>query len=134
MKVTREADYAAQTIYHLSNIDPDQQASTKSIAETRKIPISFLAKIIKKLAIAGLINTARGSRGGVSLARRPSDISVLDVVEAIDGPVVFHDCEADPQDCSTQEDCSLHPFWCETQEMLVQRMRNATFDQFGQDR
>jgi len=131
MKVTREADYATQTIYHLSNMDSDQQASTKSIADTRDIPISFLAKIIKKLAIAGLINTARGSRGGVSLARQPSEISILDVVEAIDGPVMLHDCDADPEDCTFREDCSLHHFWCETQGLLVDRMRNATFDKFG---
>ena len=131
MRITRQAEYATRTIYHLSRMDPHQRATTRSIAQAQNIPSSFLSKIIRTLSVAGLINTSRGAQGGVSLARPPSNISVMDVVEAIDGPIVFHDCDEDPENCEFSEHCPLHPFWCETQAMLVDRLQNATFDQFG---
>ena len=61
-----------------------------------KIPPSFLAKIISQLSIAGLLHTSRGARGGVTLARAPGEISMLDVVEAIDGPILLNECVGDP--------------------------------------
>ena len=133
MRISREADYATRIIYHLSHLGPHQRATAKSIAKTQKIPLSFLAKIIKRLALAGLINIYRGAQGGSSLARQPSDISVRDVVEAIEGPIVMHECDADLEDCEFSEDCPLHPFWCEAQALLVDQLQNTTFDQFGLD-
>ena len=70
-------------------LEPAQRAATSQIAEVQRIPPSFLAKIISQLSIAGLIHTSRGARGGVSLARPPEAISVLEVVEAIDGPLML---------------------------------------------
>jgi Rrf2 family protein len=128
MRITRQADYATRTIYYLSRLGPHQRVTTKTIAENLKIPSSFLSKTIPRLKVAGLMHTTRGARGGVSLARPPSNISVLDVVEAIDGPIVLHDCDLAP------EDCPLHPFWGETQTLLVDQLQNATFDQFGPER
>ncbi len=134
MRITRQTDYATRTMFYLTRLGPHQRASTKSIAKAQKIPLAFLPKIISRLVVAGLLNTSRGSRGGVSLARHPSNISVLDVIEAIDGPIVLHDCDADPEDCEFSEDCPLNPFWCDTQALLVDRLQNATFDQFGPER
>ncbi len=93
-----------------------------------EIPPSFLAKIISQLSIAGLIHTSRGARGGVSLARKPGDVSLLDVVEAIDGPITLNDCTEDPDICTFGDNCPLHEVWCETQAELVRRLQGATFD------
>lgn len=133
MRITRQADYATRTIYYLARLGPHQIASTKSIAKAQKIPSTFLAKIISRLAVAGLIHTVRGSRGGVSLARHPSNISLLEVVEAIEGPLLVNECVIDANDCEYSEECPLRPVWSEIQAMLVNRMQNATFDQFGPD-
>ena len=62
-------------------------ATASQIAEEQQIPPSFLAKIVSQLSVAGLLQTSRGARGGVSLARTPEEISFLEVVEAIDGPM-----------------------------------------------
>lgn len=131
MRITRQADYATRTIYYLANLEPDQRASTQSIAHAHKIPSSFLSKIISRLSVAGLIRTTRGFRGGVSLAHPPSKISLLDVLEAIDGPIVVNDCIETNDDCEYNEECPLGPFWCDTQEMLVGWLKQATFDKFG---
>ncbi len=128
MQITRQADYALRAMLYLARLEPNQRAATSQIAEKKEIPPSFLAKIISQLSIAGLINTSRGARGGVSLARKPEDISLLDVVEAIDGPIMLNECTHDSDACSFGDSCPIHEVWCETQEELVRRLKEATFD------
>lgn len=128
MQITRQADYALRAMLYLARLEPNQRAATSQIAEAQEIPPSFLAKIISQLSIAGLIHTSRGARGGVSLARKPEDVSLLDVVEAIDGPISLNECTQDPSVCAFGESCPIHDVWCETQAELVQRLKESTFD------
>jgi Rrf2 family protein len=127
MQITRQADYAIRAMLFLSSLKPGERASTSQIAETKKIPSSFLAKIISQLSIAGLIHTSRGARGGVSLARDPGDVSILDVVEAIDGPIQLNDCTLDPHQCTFGDECPIRPLWCDTQSELVEKLRSTSF-------
>ncbi len=96
MQITRQADYAIRAVRYLAKQGPNQRAATSTVAQEMKIPPSFLAKIISQLSIAGLLHTSRGARGGVTLARDAKDISLLDVVEAIDGPILLNECVGDP--------------------------------------
>lgn len=130
MQITRQADYAIRAILFLARQEPNQRAATKQIAETQKIPPSFLAKIISQLSIAGLIHTSRGARGGVLLARPAQQISLLEVVEAIDGPISLNDCTISTEACQMSGDCPLHEIWHEAQAELVTRLRGTTFDKF----
>ena len=130
MQITRQADYALRAMIYLAKLDPTQRAATSQIAEEQRIPPSFLAKIISQLSIAGLIHTSRGARGGVSMARSPEEVSVLEVVEAIDGPISLNDCTGDPSACPFGEDCPLRPLWCETQAELIDRLRKTNFARF----
>jgi Rrf2 family protein len=130
MQITRQADYALRAMIYLAKLDPTQRAATSQIAEEQRIPPSFLAKIISQLSIAGLIHTSRGARGGVSMARSPEEVSVLEVVEAIDGPISLNDCTGDPSDCPFGEDCPLRPLWCETQAELIDRLHKTNFARF----
>ena len=127
MQITRQADYALRAMIYLTQKDPDERASTSRIAEVKKIPPSFLAKIISQLAIAGLIHTSRGARGGVSLARPPEDISILEVIEAIDGPIQLNQCTSDPNVCAFGEFCPIHDVLCATQASLVEKLRTTNF-------
>jgi Rrf2 family protein len=127
MQITRQADYALRAMIYLARLEPNQRAATSHIAEEQRIPPSFLAKIISQLSIAGLVHTSRGARGGVSMARTPGEISILEVVEAIDGPIALNECTEDPSACPFGEDCPLRPLWCDTQAELVDRLRKTTF-------
>ena len=129
MQITRQADYALRAMLYLAKLEANQRAATSQIAKAQEIPPSFLAKIISQLSIAGLIHTSRGAHGGVSLARKPEDISLLDVVEAIDGPIALNECTLDPSVCVFGEHCPIHEIWVETQNDLVNKLRNKTFDQ-----
>ncbi len=126
MQITRQADYAVRAVLHLARTG-DQRTPTSSIAEEQKIPPSFLAKIISQLSIAGLLHTSRGARGGVTLARAPRDITLLEVIEAIDGPIQLNECVGDNGTCAFDDDCPLRPVWCDAQEELVKRLKGTNF-------
>jgi Rrf2 family protein len=128
MQITRQADYAIRAVRYLSKQGSDKRVATSTVAREMKIPPSFLAKIISQLSIAGLLHTSRGARGGVSLAHEPKDISVLDVVEAIDGPILLNECVGTNKPCSFEDDCLVHPIWLEVQESLVSKLRATRFD------
>ncbi|RME06396.1 MAG: Rrf2 family transcriptional regulator [Anaerolineae bacterium] len=132
MQITRQADYAVRAVYYLARLGMNKRAATSRIAEDQHIPPSFLAKIISQLSIAGLLHTSRGARGGVALARQPHEISLLDVVEAIDGPIRLNECVTEDGLCTFEKNCPMRPVWCDAQTELVERLKNTTFDQFIQ--
>jgi Rrf2 family protein len=127
MQITRQADYAVRAMIYLTEIGTDRRAATSQIAEEKQIPPSFLAKIVSQLSVAGLLQTSRGARGGVSLAKAPEHITLLDVVEAIDGPILLNECVGDGTACSFNESCPMKPVWCDAQRQLVNNLRQTTF-------
>jgi Rrf2 family protein len=128
MQITRQADYAVRAVLYLARLGPDHRAATSAIAKDQSIPPSFLAKIVSQLSVAGLLQTSRGARGGVSLARPAEEISLLEVVEAIDGPILLNECVANNGNCEFRDSCPMRPIWVETQANLVGRLNAATFD------
>ena len=131
MQITRQADYALRAVVFLSRLEENEKAATGIIAKEQKIPPSFLAKIISQLSIAGLIHTSRGARGGVSLARPSDDISVLDVIEAIDGPIFLNECTEKSANCPFLESCPLMKMWCEARTALVDKLSSAKFSLYN---
>lgn len=127
MQITRQADYAVRAVYYLTKLGSDSRAATSQIADEQHIPPSFLAKIISQLSVAGLLHTSRGARGGVSLARDPEEISLLDVVEAIDGPILLNECVAGDGTCTFSEDCPMRPIWCDAQQHLIGKLKGTNF-------
>lgn len=129
MQITRQADYAVRAVLYLANLGTNERAATSTVAEDQRIPPSFLAKIISQLSIAGLLHTSRGARGGVTLARDPQDITLLEVVEAIDGPIQLNECVGEENDCSFESGCPLRAVWSDAQNELVTRLKKTNFAQ-----
>jgi Rrf2 family protein len=130
MQITRQADYAVRAMVYLAQLGPEKRAATSQIAQEKQIPPSFLAKIVSQLSVAQLVTTSRGARGGVSLAKSADEISLLDVVEAIDGPILLNECVGENSDCAFGDSCVMKPVWCDAQQELVSRLRQTNFGQF----
>jgi Rrf2 family protein len=128
MQITRQADYATRAILYLARVGKGERIATSQVAKEQKIPPSFLAKIISQLSIAGLLHTSRGARGGITLARDPEQITLLEVIEAIDGPIQLNMC-VERGGCVYEENCPLQPVWCDAQGELVTRLRSTNFGQ-----
>ena len=127
MQITRQADYAVRAVLYLAGLKNGRRAPTSEIAREQRIPPSFLAKIVSQLSVAGVVQTSRGARGGVALARSPHDISLLEVIEAIDGPIMLNECVDDPSVCFFGEDCPVQGVWCDAQANLVHKLRSTDF-------
>jgi Rrf2 family iron-sulfur cluster assembly transcriptional regulator len=87
-----------------------------------------LAKIISQLSMSGLVSTYRGSGGGVSLGRPASEISLLHVIEALDGPVRLNRCAIEPDACPRNGHCPVHHIWAKAQNDLTDLLSSTTFD------
>lgn len=131
MQITRQADYALRTVLYLAGKPPEHRAATSVIAREKQIPTSFLAKIISQLSIAGLINTTRGAHGGVCLARPANSISVLEIIEAIDGPIRINECTTNPSICPFTEECLMYDLWCDVRDELVNKLSETKLSQMA---
>lgn len=131
MQITRQADYAVRAMLYLAGQQSNSLVPTAQIAKQQHIPQTFLAKIMAQLSAAGLVHSSRGAHGGVRLAQPPAEVSLLDVVEAIDGPMVLNECVADPSACPLGPNCAAHQIWCQAQAELVQRLHRTSFAQLA---
>lgn len=127
MYLSRKADYGLRLVYELAQVYPHERLSTHEVAKRQCIPEPFLAKIAADLARRGLLLTQRGSGGGVVLARDPSEITFLEVIEALDGPIVFAPCEDRPTLCCWAGQCAIEQVLSGARERLVEYLSQVTF-------
>jgi Rrf2 family protein len=128
MLVTRKTDYAIRCILYLAR-DDDQVANVTEVSRNMHIPKTFLAKIFQRLVKAGLVESIRGMNGGFRLAKKPADISLLDIMAAIQGPVGINVCAVNSKKCRRSSTCSVHPVWVELRKEVDRRLREQTIAQ-----
>jgi Rrf2 family iron-sulfur cluster assembly transcriptional regulator len=107
MQITRAGEYGVQGLMHLARRNPGQRIMLDEVSREEHIPKSFLAKIFQHLAKAGIVRSIRGSGGGFALARNPSEISILEIIEAVEGKILFQRCRMDKPDCEHAGGCAL---------------------------
>jgi Rrf2 family protein len=131
MKITREASYAIQAMIYLAGHPLDRRVPTANISEAEDMPLPFLTKVISRLATAGLVITSRGMGGGVSLTRPPEEISLLQVIEATDGPIMLNPCLRHPGMCECEPYCAAHDVWADIQANFVQDLDAVTMKELA---
>ncbi|MGA2751497.1 MAG: Rrf2 family transcriptional regulator [Verrucomicrobiota bacterium] len=107
MQITRAGEYGVLGLIHLAQRQPGQRTMIDEVSRQARVPKSFLAKIFQHLAKAGLVRSLRGSGGGFALARNAADISVLEIIEAVEGKIVFQRCKLNKPDCEHVGGCAL---------------------------
>ena len=125
MLVTRETDYAVRTVLYLAR-DGSRLASVTEIAHAMHIPKSFLAKLLQRLVRSHILMSMRGVNGGFQLAQKPSDITLLSIMEAVQGPAGINVCAIDSKRCKLSSSCSVHPVWVEIRKEVERRLKRAT--------
>ena len=133
MEISRRTDYGVRVILDLATRPDNERTSTQDIAQRQNIPGPFLAKIISQLALSGLVTTYRGAGGGVSLASPASEISLLHVIEALDGPVKLNRCVIEPSACPRDTHCPVHHVWAKAQTELTTLLSGPTFDELAKE-
>lgn len=128
MQLTRSADYAVRAMLDIAaqTDNEDDRVRTHMVAQRQDIPPALLAKLVPLLVRAGLLDSQRGARGGLSLARPASEISMLEIVEAIEGPIAVNRCTATPVQCDKVDRCVVHPVWQQAQDYLVHLLKTTS--------
>jgi len=101
----------------------------KEIAKKEDISLKYLEQVIIPLRTAGLVKSIRGSKGGYSLARPPSEICLNDLVEVLDGPIDLIECLKDPKGCSKAPFCVTRDIWKEASDAINKIFRSVTFEE-----
>ncbi|SHH98698.1 transcriptional regulator, BadM/Rrf2 family [Sporobacter termitidis DSM 10068] len=129
MKITQEGDYALRVVLYLSNKGVGEIVEAKVIAGEVVIPLRFLLKLLRKLTVAGILHSHRGVGGGYALARDPADITLFDVIDAIDGPLYINRCLYDKAYCTLNrtETCAVHGALEKIQVRLLSELKGVTF-------
>lgn len=130
MLVTRETDYAVRCVLHLAQ-EKALVANVTEIARVMHIPKTFLAKILQRLVRAGVVESIRGMNGGFRLAKKPNDISLLHIMEAIQGPAGINVCAIDSKACRMSPSCAVHPIWVEIRKVVEKRLKKETIDKLA---
>ena len=134
MQVTREGDYGIRSVLYLARQPFKKVSFVNEISEEYKIPRSFLAKILQKLVKAKIVRSYRGVKGGFSLARQAKEISVLDVLEAIEGKTAMNVCLMDKKKCDFSKQCPVHPVWMTVQSKVTETLKKANFDELARQK
>lgn len=127
MEITRETDYAIRCVLYLAG-KQDVVTMVDEIAKEMSVPKSFLAKILQKLVRAKVARSFRGVKGGFQLARNPEDISLLTVIETIQGPVAMNRCAVDENACGFSSTCCVHPIWIDLRSKVEQYLGGISFE------
>jgi Rrf2 family protein len=126
LQLTRGGEYAIRAMTYLAHRPVGEISSLRDVGAEQDIPESFLAKIFQNLVRAGLVASQRGAHGGFSLARPPAEITVRQVVEAVDGPIALNGCVLWPEDCRRSGDCRMHEVWVLAQERMMDVLEQVT--------
>ena len=131
MQLSRKADYALRAVRHLSTLPKGKLGSINSIAAAEAIPREFLAKILKDLTRAGILMSFQGVTGGYRMVSSPREVSFLDVIEAIEGPIHINLCtEEDHCACNRVNDCPMHGFWITQEKTFKKALAKHTFNRY----
>lgn len=126
MNISARCEYACRAILELALFHPSQETvSSALIAERRQIPEKYLVHILLQLKRAGLVQSVRGAQGGYRLDRPPEEITLLEVVEAIDGPIL------QPLPVEDGQAAGLKEVWKETAESITKLLRRTTMRQIS---
>lgn len=132
-EITRRADYATRMMLELGEQPEDTWLQTEQIVRNTSVPKAFLHKITADLVKANLVKTHPGPTGGLALARPANTINLLQILEAIEGPICINMCQLRPRECPRDLICPAHAFWGRLQGMIVQQLQSAMLDQLAEE-
>ncbi len=132
-KLSKKADYGLIAVKHLAMHRDEHACSAGEIAEEYGISATLTAKVLQRLAREGVVIAKHGSSGGYQLAKEPGQISALEVITAIDGPVLITSCVTSHGNCDATERCSVREPLRRVNESILNVLSTVTISQMSED-
>ena len=131
LQISRKIEYGLRAMVFLASMPQGLTIPFREVARRMDVPEEFMAKILKTLVSKNLVLSTRGARGGYKLAKAPPEISMLDVIEAVEGPVVVNVCQDSHDACALSNACTMYGVWKLGQERMLDVYRDATLDKLA---
>jgi len=131
MEITRQADYAVRIVLDLAGTDGGDVVRSDDVARRQLVPRAYFTKVVQTLVRAGYLRTLRGARGGIQLAKDPEEITLRQLIEAVEGPIRLNRCLVGPGECALDRTCAAHPVWERIQNVLIRELDGATVAQMA---
>ncbi len=131
MHISRAGEYGVIGLLNLARQPVGQPVMIDAVSREEGIPKSFLAKIFQDLAKAGVLRSQRGAGGGFVLAKAPTQISVLEIIEAIDGKIALQRCLGEVPECERMEGCALCSLFEQAQDRLKEVFGQTTLSELA---
>ncbi len=125
LRVTKLTDYATVVMATLASA-PERVHSTADLAERARLEPPTVAKVLKPLAHAGLVEGFRGASGGYRLARPAHEIALIAIVEAIEGPLGMTECSGEHSSCEHESHCGVQTHWRRINDVIAETLRGIT--------
>ena len=130
--MTKEADYAVRIVYCITK--NNQRIDAKNIAEQTSVSLRFSLKILRKLAVSGIVKSYKGKNGGYELAKKPQDISLGDVIRIVDGPYILSRCLHSDTVCDMEvsENCGFRKIYSDISKEITEKLDDVTFQSISE--
>lgn len=119
---SKGCEYAIRALVHMAPTEDNKRFQAKDICKKAGIPESFTRKIFQDLVAGGFLDAVPGPGGGYKITKHPEDITLLEVIEAVDGETTFGGCIMGLSECNAQAPCPLHHAWAEAKKGLLERL------------
>jgi Rrf2 family protein len=126
MIYSRSAEYAIRAFVQLAAVPEGKYAMVKNIAEESETPTHFLAKILQQLARKGFLRSSKGPTGGFTLRRPADEITLLEIIDAIDGLSEYQRCPSGMAECNDEAPCGMHESWKALRSRILEYMEATT--------
>jgi Rrf2 family protein len=133
MKLSTKGRYSTRLMIDLAIYGPKRAVLLKDIARRQEISEKYLGHLVPLLKNAGLIHTARGAKGGFSLARPVKDITLKDIISAVEGPICLVECVNDPTVCKRMNQCAARDFWGTASNAIQKVLEGFTLESMAQE-
>lgn len=133
LKLNRETDYAIRVVLALAKYPPGSIIPSQNIREEMDLPEALSIQIISHLAHKKIIKTYPGRKGGIQLASKPADISLHDIVENMEGPIILSECLQEGHYCDLSPNCPVQGRWIKLQTLVEEELKGISFDDLIKD-
>lgn len=135
LRISKLTDYGIVLLAHFAQEAQAGRESThnaREMAEATELPLPAVSKMLKSLAAAELLESLRGARGGYRLARDPRQVTVAEILEALEGPIALMDCAAGPGHCEQESSCGVREPWQRINRAVHETLARVTLAELAQ--
>lgn len=133
MELTRKGEYAIRGMLYLARQPRGKVCLVEEISQAMEVPKTFLAKILRDFVKRGLVTSSRGTGGGFALSRPANSITLREVVEAVEGPILPNRCLLGTGTCERDGTCRVHPVWKKVRDQIIVVLDGVTIAELARE-